>query len=136
MTALSWNARHLGDRYCSPACGRGCTWAEYQAARKAAAALVRQLGRGWRAKVWENLGWHYSAESVDGSMTVSSFGSKGGPFSAFFERKVVPFNFSRGNWVAAGATPHAAVEAVIQIAEAEIATIQEALAAYRAAVAP
>lgn len=57
-----WNPVADGERYCSPACGRGCTREEYDAARKGAQELREQLpGDAWKPVVWENLGWHYAA---------------------------------------------------------------------------
>lgn len=56
-----WTPRRRGAFYCSPACGGGCTLAQYRAVKAHAAALVARLGSGWTAHVWENLGWHYSA---------------------------------------------------------------------------
>lgn len=50
-----------GHIYCSPACGRGCTLNEYEAASKTAMWMVGVLGEGWIPNVWENLGWHCSA---------------------------------------------------------------------------
>lgn len=70
----AWTPRRKGDIYCSPACGGetkwGCTWAEYQAAKRAAKALCDRIGKGWRPRVWENLGWHYSAISPCGRLKV------------------------------------------------------------------
>lgn len=62
-----WKAVRKGAVYCAPACGRGCTWDEYQATVKAAATLVKTLNQmdvlaAWQLRVWENMGWHYSAE--------------------------------------------------------------------------
>jgi hypothetical protein len=54
-------ARRRGAIYCSPWCGCGCTWAEYAQATEEADALVKRLGDGWSARVWENGGWNYEA---------------------------------------------------------------------------
>lgn len=65
-----------GDRYCSPSCGGGCTWKEYQQAVRDADQLVKQLrGEGWKPVVWENLGWHFQA--VSGPVQV--YGDRRGP---------------------------------------------------------
>lgn len=32
--------------------------------------LVKKLGKGWKIRVWENMGWHYSAIALDGHLTV------------------------------------------------------------------
>lgn len=55
----SWRPRLRGGTYCSPACGGGCTFDAYIAATNAATLLAKRLGQGWKARVWENLGWHY-----------------------------------------------------------------------------
>jgi hypothetical protein len=51
-----------GGIYCSPACGVRCTKSEHDEAHRLAAELCASLGDGWKPRVWENLGWHYSAE--------------------------------------------------------------------------
>lgn len=61
MKTLSWTPERSGDRYCAPACGGGCTWAQYRKAKRAAARLARRLGKGWKGSVSENLGWHFKA---------------------------------------------------------------------------
>lgn len=58
--ARSWVPIHRGRIYCSPACGLGCTRAEYEKAFKDCADLCKLLGPGWEPEVWENLGWHYA----------------------------------------------------------------------------
>ena len=35
---------------------------------KRANSLIKKLGQGWTARVWENLGWHYAVEN--GTLTV------------------------------------------------------------------
>lgn len=57
-----WTPVLRGDTYCSPACGAGCTKAAHDAAQRKAKALARRMGPGFKPRVWENLGWHYSAE--------------------------------------------------------------------------
>lgn len=54
--------RRNGHMYCGSGCGRGCTWAEYQAAVNAADKLAKRLGPKWRPVVWENLGWYHEAQ--------------------------------------------------------------------------
>jgi hypothetical protein len=69
MKPLSWRPRrYYADglrRYCAPACGHACTEADHSMAKHNAAALAKQLGKGWRPIVWENLGWHYKAKKGD-----------------------------------------------------------------------
>lgn len=55
-----WTPRLIGDTYCSPACGMGCTKAAYDDAHNKAIALHHKMtGKAWIIRVWENLGWHY-----------------------------------------------------------------------------
>ena len=67
---LSWKARRKGNIYCAPACGRGCTRAEYRAAVNGAKKLCKRLGRGWRPRVNENLGWFFDAVHKSGLVTI------------------------------------------------------------------
>jgi hypothetical protein len=72
----SQGPRRRGDIYCSPWCGGNCKYADYVKAKEFAAKLCKELGRGWKPHVWENLGWHYEAVSPSGRIKVSpSFGS-------------------------------------------------------------
>lgn len=65
---LSWKAQKKGPIYCAPACGGGCLRSEFEEATKKAEALAKRTGKHFRARVWENLGWHWSV--VAGNVTV------------------------------------------------------------------
>lgn len=70
MTArLSWKPIRKGGIYCAPACGGGCKWDAYQKARRDAAALAKKLGPGWKPRLNENLGWHWSVFKSDIEIT-------------------------------------------------------------------
>lgn len=69
--------RRRGAIYCSRGCGRLCTFAEYQRAVAVADKLARTMGRGWKPKVWENLGWHASASDAAGVVRVYTVFSRG-----------------------------------------------------------
>lgn len=47
--------------YCSRACGGDCRYAAYTLAVANSKRLVKSLGKGWKAIVHENLGWHFHA---------------------------------------------------------------------------
>lgn len=66
-----WKAVRRGQRFCAPACGRGCTIHEYNAAKRNADAMVKALGQGWRAVLSENLGWFARAEHPASGCSVS-----------------------------------------------------------------
>ncbi len=69
---LSRKPRRMGTRYCSSACGRGCTIFEHKRAVLQAKKMAANLGRNWRPRVWENLGWH--SEAFCGKMAVYHHG--------------------------------------------------------------
>ena len=73
---LSWDPVRRGATYCAPACGRGCTHAEYMRANRSASALCASLGGGWKPHVWENLGWHPKAVSPTGVMAIYKHGPR------------------------------------------------------------
>lgn len=58
---LTWKPIRRGPVYCSSACGNDCKFLEYRGAVDAANRLSVRLGKGWKPRVWENLGWHYAA---------------------------------------------------------------------------
>lgn len=100
-----WTPKRVGDRYCSPGCGGGCTYHAFAMAKQKARALCTMLGPSWKPRVWENLGWFY--EATLGLVTVSANYRGGytaclhiGP-NYFMDRK----------------TPKAAVNAIILLLE-------------------
>jgi len=110
--ALSWKAIRRGKIYCAPACGAGCTWAAFELANRRAAALVRKLSKGdleWEPRVWENMGWHFSARSLCKRFDVSEHrhGNKVTGYAAFLN---VPSEMPGGKWVGKSDTPLEAVE--------------------------
>lgn len=54
--------------YCSPRCGGSCTHAAFTRCKMLAFKLTRELGKGWKSHVWENLGWWW--EVVRGPVRV------------------------------------------------------------------
>ena len=61
MPKRDWKPVRHGSKYCSTACGCGCTYEAHLKARVAGEQLARQLGTKWRAYVWENMGWYSCA---------------------------------------------------------------------------
>lgn len=99
-----------GPRFCSPACGAGCTWDAYSKARRSAAKLARELGKGWKPDVWEweCLGWHWQV--VKDGLKISAWtvnGVKG--YTASLGEPGSP----GGRWSKYGESPRAAIENVI-----------------------
>jgi hypothetical protein len=57
----TWTSpQRAGKIFCSPSCGHGCTWADYNRAVRRADALMKKLGITWRAHVHESLGWKFT----------------------------------------------------------------------------
>lgn len=117
MQELSWTARKRGATYCAPACGGGCTVAAHRVAKAAAANLCASLGDDWQPRVWENLGWHYSAISPCGRWKIHPFiyGGKIDSYTAFLGDA----GSSGGRWAESGKTPRAAMRATWKAIEAE-----------------
>jgi hypothetical protein len=60
FATLNWKPRRRGLIYCSSACGSGCTHADYLLAHQEARETIRKLKtKGWKARIWENMGWHW-----------------------------------------------------------------------------
>lgn len=57
----AWKPVRRGATYCSLACGYGCTHAAFLEAHEEAKKTIATLKtKGWKAKVWENIGWHWA----------------------------------------------------------------------------
>ena len=78
MSELSWEPVRNGETYCSSACGGDCTIDSYLQAVENANRLCKELGPGWFPRVWENLGWHYSAKSANDQVEVHETRYTGG----------------------------------------------------------
>ena len=121
---LSWTPMRSGARYCAPACGRGCTYTEYEAAKAVADSIVAELGGAWLPRVEENLGWFGSAWT-------------GGDYTEAV--RLYPHGPGRGYWAtfrtwsADGQTPTAALRGLIEKARGEVEALREALAVIEGA---
>jgi hypothetical protein len=76
MVNLSWKPVRNTAVYCSPAWRQGglrCTVSAYRKANDKAKRLAAALGKRWRPRVWENLGWHYSADLQAGDVSISVY---------------------------------------------------------------
>lgn len=110
---LSWKPASRGEIYCAPACGRGCTRGEFDAATGKAAALAGDLGDGWKPDVWENLGWHWAA--VKGGLKIHPNILNRG-YTAFLGEAAS----HGGRWTESGRTAKSAVRNVIRQAKKEV----------------
>lgn len=107
---LSWTPRSGFDRdkgptFCAPACGGGCTRAQFEHATTEARVLAARLGPKFRPRVWENLGWHWSARTRCSRIDVHPPHRGGRLFSAYINRD----GETGGQFVGHGRTPLAAI---------------------------
>ena len=97
---------------CAKWCGSGCTQAQYDAALANAKALAARLGKGWKPRVWEDMGWHYSAVSRKGFIKVH-------PHTDWRSKRITSYAAfigdisGGGRYVADGRTPEKAIAAVL-----------------------
>lgn len=122
-----WKAIRRGDHYCAPACGGGCTWTQYQHARLMGSVLATRLSetsglKTWKAHVWENLGWHWSAVSSCGRIKVHQH--SGASFTAFLGKPGSP----GGQWAVHGSTPRQSVSRVVAQAQSQLSEIGATIA--------
>lgn len=121
---LSWKPVRRGDVYCSPACGMGCSRADYEKAVKESAKLAAALGPRFKPRVWENLGWHYSADSGrcwDGFRALASV-HKNSRYS------YTAFLNTATQFLGDGRSPQAALRKAVRAAKAHIAALRLDLA--------
>jgi hypothetical protein len=79
----------------------------------------------WRPHVWENLGWHHSAISGCGRISVHQhhYGTEPATSTAFLGEP----NSGTGRWAEHGKTPEQAVKNVILVAKNSLAEIGAAI---------
>lgn len=79
-----------GKVYCSPWCGGGCTKAAHDECVRKAKALAKRMGKGWKPRVWENLGWHWnvfkgSSKTHAGILEITPPHCKGDTYTAWIQ---------------------------------------------------
>lgn len=128
-----WRAQRRGAIYCAPACGTGCTYAAFLHAQTAARKLCKRLGAGWTPRVWENLGWHYSAVSKCGRLKVHphDYNRRVESYGAFLGEPNMG-----GRWAEHGKTPEAAIEATMKAAVTDLNGIGAMLTGFDEYLAP
>jgi hypothetical protein len=122
-----------GVYYCSPRCGGGkhCRKEDYDAATKAADELAARMGDGWKAYVWENLGWHYNVSKGSATVKPSIYRGHVDSYSAWIEPKIKsPFGKSMTTAIQIiedAATPEDALGFAVQKARTFMARMNDAL---------
>lgn len=110
--------QHKGiDRYCAPWCGMHCTHESAKKANRESNDLAKRLGAGWVPIVWENLGWHYSADNLKMSVRPSTRWTEGVGqvvigYTAYFN--------GEQQFVEDGDTPEEAVANVLAVARRHV----------------
>ena len=125
--SLSWTPVRRGTIYCSPACGWKCLWAAYEKAQINAGDLVDELGEGWVPRVWENLGWHFAAETPDRLVKLHPSGES---YTAFISTEPS----SGGTWTGRGKTAKEALQDAMTAVQHDVDAGIQALDAIRATV--
>lgn len=117
--ALSWKPVRRDHIYCAPACGGGCTYAKYKAAVKAVNALKKRLGKGWKGRVHENLGWFYNVVSPCGRVKVSGPSGYGDEwYTAYLGEAADPT--CSGKWAESANTAEEAIAKVVAAAKRDL----------------
>ena len=117
MTHKSWVPMQDGKIYCSSACGRGCTLAEYEAAVKASEELAKHLGEGFEPRVWENLGWHWEVTGCNGRLKIH-----------LGEQETTVYLDLQKQFVVSRSTPEGAIESVFYKARKWVGELNSSLA--------
>lgn len=113
-----WTPVLNGDKYCAPACGCGCTKAEYDSALSNALKLATELGEGWEPNVWENGNWYYRAQRSLGAnnMMAEVFSEREGGYRCYFN--------GVKQFIANGNTPEEAFMNAVVEAQSFVDTLQ------------
>jgi hypothetical protein len=106
-----------GAIYCAPFCGGNCTKVAHDKAVRDSAKLAKKLGKGWKPRVWENLGWHWSVISPCGRWKIHPPKREGDTYVAFLGDKDSP----GGKWAEHGKTVSAAIINTWRVASADLA---------------
>lgn len=122
-----WDPVRRGDTYCSPACGCGCTFADYKAAVAAGKALSKALGKGWTHTVWENAGWNCNAVSPCGCLKVHVDWRKPLWYSAYLSESKSP----GGRWVKTSRSPKFSVRSVLREARSEAEVLSDLVGRFK-----
>lgn len=117
-----WTPQLLGDVFCSPLCGFKCKKADFDRATEQANNLVGQLGTGWRARVWENCGWHFDVKKGDATVSLQRDGLYEANILLSFD------NVNQQRISEQREDPRAAVEAVIEELNRKVSAFKRALA--------
>lgn len=113
-----WKPVLRGRRYCSPACGAGCTHNAFLRAKTKGNDLAAQLGKKWKVKVWENLGWHYCVAHRTLGITVY-------PQSDRTFWATTPLGMNGGNqYTGQGPTPQHAMQSMLRAIMEEFRRLQ------------
>ncbi len=106
---------------CAKWCGSGCTEEAYQKATRDAEVLAKQLGDGWKPRVWENMGWHFEAVSSCGRLEVHGPDTRNG--GRFYTAYLGEADEPGGRWAEHGKTAKAAVKATVREGKRELAEV-------------
>ena len=113
--------------YCSPRCGGGCRFSQYERAVDASNAAAKDLGPGWYGRVWENLGWHASVISPCRRIKISLPTQPSDTLYTAFLGPVDEHDHCTGKWAESGRTTREAIELVLDAAKRDLGLITETI---------
>lgn len=133
MKKLSWTPKRRGRLYCAPACGRGCTRAEFLRANREAKESLARIKReepgvavGLKIRVWENMGWFWQLRGSD--FVLHPDLGLDGPKGTFWILASPGGNGGRPQWnTNLHGTPVKLLRSVLKLAKAEVAELQGAV---------
>lgn len=114
-----WKPVLKGDVYCSLACGGGCKKAEYDRAVEEADKLCKKLGKNWKTRVWENLGWHWSVQLVSDKTSME--------IHVYDESCWIDCRFNGRQYEEQFPTPEEAIQGIIRTAKEDAVAILNAV---------
>lgn len=130
--SLSWTPKTVGvgalTKYCSPACGAGCTKKQYEAAKRRGEEARQKMRTpdAWTVHIWENMGWYSSLECAGMSVKIEASGKYWCLFtSGELNGSGESFWTARATFMYA--SPQDAVDAQLQLAKEFVAKCQGAI---------
>jgi hypothetical protein len=122
--------------FCSRECGAGCTVMAHDRATIEARELCDRLGRDWEPVVWENLGWHYKAELVNGDDFLAVYArTSGSEVRGDWQVRGYGATFNHKSWHD-DPDPIKALAGVVDEINAEVARLNAVLSTVRGMVIP
>ncbi|MCK5613437.1 hypothetical protein KAR91_66820 [Candidatus Pacearchaeota archaeon] len=116
-----------GFVYCSPRCGMGCSHKDYLEAKEKARRLANRLGKGWRIRVWDNLGWHWEVRKGKINIDVNEYLSSPTSYDCWVVIEGTTQSLSNTQFSKTRKTPEKAISAVAEEMERHVKAVQKSI---------